>query len=269
MQKTAIIIPCYNEGARLSTNEFVDYAEVHENVDFVIVNDGSTDETKGIIETLCNRFQNRIFCLNLGVNQGKAEAVRQGFLKAMEMNFKNIGYWDADLATPLTAINALNKLLDLPGITIVLGARIKFLGRRITRTPSRHYLGRVFATFVSLILGIPVYDSQCGAKIFRNNPYLRRVFSMPFSGKWIFDVEILARYKILLSKKEDYALEDIAVEYPLESWTHVSGSKVTLFDFFLSSFELLKLFLYLHAPLIARQYVRKLLAEDIHSSERE
>ena len=79
-----------------------------------------------------------------------------------------------------------------PELVGVFGSRIRRLGAAITRDPLRHYFGRVFATLASMVLDLAVYDTQCGAKLFRVNDDLRRAFGH-VSLRWIFDVELLAR----------------------------------------------------------------------------
>ena len=242
MQKTAIIVPCYNESKRLNTEAFVRYAEKNKWVYFIFVNDGSADDTFEIINYMCGSNTEQMLCVDQKINVGKAEAVRQGFLKAMDLNFRYIGYWDADLATPLNAIDKLCTLLEGKGVIAAIGSRVKLLGYNINRKPLRHYLGRVFATFASLVLGLPIYDTQCGAKVFKNNSDLIKVFSTPFMVKWIFDVEILARFGTILHNKGMGSLENYAIEYPLKEWTHIDGSKVKAIDFFKGASELLKIY---------------------------
>ncbi len=99
--------------------------------------------------------------------------------------------------------------------------------RRIVRRASRHYFGRVFATAASTVLALPVYDTQCGAKLLRNTPLCRSLFAQPFGSRWIFDVELLARY---LKAKEKAGPLGV-YELPLDEWTDVDGSKVRAKDF--------------------------------------
>jgi len=102
-------------------------------------------------------------------------------------------------------------------------------------------VGRVFATCASLAIGLPVYDTQCGAKIFRNTERLRQVFRIPFRVKWTFDVEILARFLLLERVFGGPRTRDRFVEYPLERWDDMPGSKLRGRDFFVSAWEILKI----------------------------
>ncbi len=260
--KTAIVIPCYNESARLKLEEFENYLRDKTNIFFIFVNDGSTDNTLEIIDQLRSFAPRQVFCKSLEQNKGKAEAVRQGFLMAIDMGFANIGYWDADLSTPLNLIDRLIEKLEKDLITIVMGSRIRILGCNINRRAARHYLGRVFATFASLILDLYVYDTQCGAKIFQNNAELKTVFARPFLVNWIFDVEILARFKVIRKLNDSNLLQNTTLEYPLDEWTDIGGSKVKFMDFFKAIQELTKIFLVLHFPIIKNKYMKKFHSED-------
>jgi dolichyl-phosphate beta-glucosyltransferase len=90
----------------------------------------------------------------------------------------------------------------------------------------RHYLGRVFASAASLALGIQVYDTQCGGKVFRSSPALRAALSRPFISRWAFDVELLGRL-LFPHSGTSISVNDI-VEHPLRVWRHTPGSKLTL-----------------------------------------
>ena len=103
-------------------------------------------------------------------------------------------YWDADLSTPLRAIQDFVDVLDRnPACDVLLGSRVKLIGRATTRRAIRHYPGRVFATAVSLTLRLPVYDTQCSAKLFRATPEIIGLFAEPLVSRWTFDVELLVR----------------------------------------------------------------------------
>lgn len=260
MRKTAIIVPCYNEAKRLKPEEFQKYARQDRDVTFIFVNDCSTDNTRAVISGLCQSNQDQMLSVDLPRNRGKAETVRAGFLHAFALNFDFIGYWDADLATPLYEIDKFRDLLADRQIHMVLGSRIRLLNRRISRKPLRHYLGRIFATFASLVLGVAVYDTQCGAKIFRNTSALQKVFRQPFTVNWIFDVEILARFILLGQKTDMPSLEECAAEYPLEEWRDVPGSKINCLSFITAIQELIKIIWILRGP-GSRQTISRLLAE--------
>ncbi|MFZ5985800.1 MAG: glycosyltransferase [Bacillota bacterium] len=213
-KKVLLIIPCYNEEKRLDFRKFEGY-----NYHFLFVNDGSIDNTCEFIKT---NLKENMYALNLEKNSGKAEAVRQGMLHAKTLPIYDdldwIGFWDADLSTPLDEVQYFLAYSQLFSCNIdgIFGSRIYKLGSEIRRSFKRHYLGRLFASLVGIVLKIDSYDSQCGAKLFKKD-IIDQTFNHPFISKWIFDVEIILRLK-----------NKNILECPLRGWMDVKGSKVRI-----------------------------------------
>ena len=242
--RTVIVIPCFDEERRLRSQALLEFAQAHPEIDFTLVNDGSRDGTLALLEGLAKESRGRFRVIDQQPNLGKAEAVRRGMRSAFESGAAYAGFWDADLATPLDAIPEFVALLDARAdLDIVFGARVKLLGRSVERDALRHYIGRVFATAVSILLRLAIYDTQCGAKLFRVTPELREVFDRPFESRWIFDVEILARLIALRRARGGPALETTIYELPLREWRDVAGSKLALGDFPRAALELARIFL--------------------------
>jgi dolichyl-phosphate beta-glucosyltransferase len=239
MSKICVVIPCYNEYNRLKEDSFLDFIRSN-GVDFdlLFVNDGSTDQTLQKLEAISKQNPASIFSLNLEKNGGKAEAVRQGFLYAnTQSNYWAIAYFDADLATPLAELIVLKKILnENASVKMVLCSRIKRLGAFIDRKRKRHILGRVFSTFASIILKLPIYDTQCGAKIIHSS-VIDEVFKEKFITNWLFDIEIIAR----LRNKYPEKILDIMIEYPITRWEDVSGSKLKMQHMLKVPLDLLKI----------------------------
>ncbi|HTO72070.1 MAG TPA: glycosyltransferase [Myxococcota bacterium] len=236
MGETQLVVPCFNEASRLPGDAFRAFCARTPSVDFLFVNDGSTDATLERLRELERELPGRVGVLDLERNGGKAEAVRRGMCTAFKSSAEHVGYWDADLATPLDEIPRFTSLLAArPHVELVMGARVQLLGRRVRRSPVRHYLGRVFATAVSQVLHLPVYDTQCGAKLLRNRPELAVLFEAPFCVNWTFDVELLARF--LAAGRGAGAL----YELPLECWEDVAGSRVRATDFFVAFVEVARI----------------------------
>lgn len=227
-----IVVPCYNEATRLDISAFVRFLQANVEISIVFVNDGSSDRTLTMLKQIRDQVVGQVEVIDKKTNTGKAEAVRSGILHALSKpEVAYVGYWDADLATPLSAVN---EMLDIfarrPEIEVIIGSRVRLLGRRIERRLMRHYLGRVFATFASLVLQLPVYDTQCGAKLFRVSPQLTRMLQEPFQSRWIFDVELIARF-VKSHSSGSKRMEDLIYELPLDCWIDVPGSKLRIIDF--------------------------------------
>jgi len=244
MSESIIVIPCYNEADRLDVAAFELFARAHSEVRFLFVNDGSADDTERVLRELCSKAPGRMEAISLEHNSGKAEAVRRGMIRAFETSPPGaaVGFWDADLATPLDDILAFRDILERnPAILAVFGARVNLLGRSVRRKLMRHYIGRVFATAATAVLRIPIYDTQCGAKMFRPTDVVRGLFVERFVSSWIFDVEIIARLRNALAGAAGPTAVDVIYEHPLMVWRDVAGSKLRARHFITVGIDLVRI----------------------------
>lgn len=229
-----LVIPCFNEAPRLRTRveRFSAWLEARPESWLVFVDDGSDDQTAREVQNLVDRHPHARLVI-LEQNFGKGEAVRAGMRHALQhADCAFFGYWDADLATPLEQVERLLLPLRLdPSVQLTMGCRLASLGRRIERSQWRHYAGRLLATGIAHVLGLPVYDSQCGAKLFRRSENLAELWNEPFASRWLFDVELLARL-MRCHPDIDFHFHRLVLEVPLDRWTDIPGSKVTARDFF-------------------------------------
>ena len=233
--QSCLIIPCHNEAHRLDRKAVEAFIQSTPTIDLMLVDDGSVDSTAEVLQALKATTNDRLHVLCLASNQGKAEAVRAGMQAALALHrFDVVGFCDADLATPLSEMVRLTEVLDEQDADIAFGCRLLRLGADIHRSKTRHYLGRFFATVVSSILGLPLYDTQCGAKVFRVS-IACEIFRAEFSSRWFFDVELLARYRQTYGRE---ATLRKVIEIPLRTWIDQPGSKLALWDFLMAPFEL-------------------------------
>ena len=225
MPEVCVVVPCYNEARRLRGADYIAFLDAHPWATLCFVDDGSRDATRAMLSALRDERPGRILVLELTPNGGKAEAVRAGVRHACSQgHWPILGYWDADLSTPLSEVARL--LEPFPGdanLQLALGSRVKRLGSQIERRVARHVLGRLFAACASAVLGLSVYDSQCGAKLFRRE-MVPVFFGDPFLTRWLFDLEILVRLRNTVGIKAMHS----AREVPLNEWREVGGSKLGL-----------------------------------------
>lgn len=229
---TTVVVPCYNEAGRL----VVEHLErlVVAGASVVLVNDGSTDSTGELLDRIASDHP-EISVLHLATNSGKAEAVRRGMLTALELGASVVGYADADMSTPPQELLRLAAVLrDEPSMDVVLGSRVSLLGRKVDRSVMRHYSGRVFATAAGAVLRLRVYDTQCGAKFFRDVPGVRAALAAPFHSRWSFDVELIGRLAAGPSAIDTARFREV----PLREWHDVAGSKLTFVGSVRSGLEL-------------------------------
>ncbi len=222
-----ICVPCFNESNRLSLflNQIQELSNLNtfqdHSIDFTFLNDGSLHDESQKMNSIITTFKSTRFnisMINFDSNRGKGAVLRDGFQVAINKNcYDIIGFMDGDGATGALELQNLilnfekNKDLDL-----VIGSRWKALGYKVERTLKRHLMGRIFATLLSVIFDIPVYDSQCGAKLFKATVLNNKLLTYCYDNKWLFDTQLLIT--LYLSKKK-------IIEQPV-NWKDQPGSKV-------------------------------------------
>jgi glycosyltransferase involved in cell wall biosynthesis len=237
MPDVCLVIPCFNEGRRLPVDAFTAFLGKPDCPSTVcFVNDGSSDDTPAVLARVKAIAPDVVDVVTLDSNRGKAEAVRYGMLHALSTGrYSVVGYWDADLATPLTEVARFVEVMHRnPHCEFALGSRVKRLGALVDRRGSRHVVGRMFATMTSVLLDLPVYDSQCGAKLLRAG-VASQLFAEPFHTRWLFDIELLVRLRALKPGLGS------AIEVPLTEWHDVGGSKLGVAWMVRSPIDLLRI----------------------------
>ena len=223
MVDATIVIPCFNERRRLPPYlaTLCKRFERDPNVTLVVVDDGSdAGELEGVsdaIEELRRGGARQLRLVRLEKNQGKGAALQSGFLGA---STTFVGFVDADGSVDADdCALVLSTIAADPDLDAAIASRVKMLGRTIVRRNSRHALGRLFATVLTKLFQLPVYDSQCGCKFFRREKVLSLLAAIE-SKRWLWDTELL----ILLHRRGG-RIREIPV-----SWHETSGSKLSLWN---------------------------------------
>ena len=238
MVHTAIIIPCYNEASRFPVNRYVSFVKKKFAASIYFVNDGSSDNTDSVLEDLRIKFPKHISIINQEKNEGKAAAIRLGMISALKNNkLERFAFLDADLSTSIEECILLSEKVTNE-TSFVFGSRIKKLDNNIQRKTHRFIIGRIIATFISKMLRLPIYDSQCGCKIF-SREWATFIFNEAFLTRWLFDVEIFYR---LINHFGRTKIQTKILEVPLSAWIDSENSKVSLFYGIKVWFDLLKIY---------------------------
>jgi dolichol-phosphate mannosyltransferase len=178
------VMPAYNEEEVLPTAlaEAVEALEVIcDNWEIVVVDDGSTDRTPGILREWSGR-EPRIRVVTQEKNSGYTKALARGFDSC---RYDPIFYTDADAQFDLKEIARLYERLE--GVDMVAGYRV---GRQ--DPPIRHLTSAVYNRLQGWLLGVRVRDVNCAFKLFRASFFEKVRVS---SDGFLIDAELYARAK--------------------------------------------------------------------------
>lgn len=212
----SVVIPAYNEEKRIvKTLKEIDayFGKNNYSYEIIVVNDGSTDDTRKIVNDLQKTIKNLVI-INNEKNKGKGFVVRQGLLIG---SGKYRIFTDADNAT---SIDQLEKLLPFAkDFDVVIASRA--IEGSVISVPQPFYrriLGNIFRSLVRIIAGLKnIKDSQCGFKLLTDKSAEIILPKCSINGL-SFDVEIL-----VLAQKMGYKIKEVPVV-----WVDDPHSKVTL-----------------------------------------
>jgi glycosyltransferase involved in cell wall biosynthesis len=210
----SIVIPAYNEGARLGATLEKVLAYVHAqgwDAEVIVVNDGSRDNTAEIVRAFAAKNSTLRLIENPG-NRGKGYSVRNGMLNARG---RIVLFSDADLSSPIEEAPKLFQALDA-GADVAIGSRWLRAETQTQRQPlHRQLFGRVFNLLLRVTLGLPFKDTQCGFKAFKQSA-VRAIFPLQKIERWGFDPEIL-----FLVRKFGFKVQEVSV-----AWGHSGGTRI-------------------------------------------
>ncbi|MGA9544306.1 MAG: dolichyl-phosphate beta-glucosyltransferase [Candidatus Sulfotelmatobacter sp.] len=212
----SIVIPAYNEGARLGATleKVLGYLRAQgwsAEAEVIVVNDGSRDNTADLVRGFADRDPMLRLVENPG-NRGKGYAVRNGMLNARG---EVVVFSDADLSSPIEEMPKLLAALA-GGADIAIGSRwlrVELQTRR--QSLHRQLFGRVFNLLLRIILGLQFKDTQCGFKAFTRRA-AQTIFPMERIERWGFDPEIL-----FLARKFGFRVEEVPV-----LWGHSGDTRI-------------------------------------------
>lgn len=191
-----------------------------------VVNDGSTDGTKQIVEEFA-RTHSGFSLLDSQPNRGKGYVVRKGML---EVEGELLLFSDADLAAPIEEVEKLLPMMESHDIAI--GSRPLKDSKLERHQPLyREILGRSANLMIQLFAIKGIHDTQCGFKLFKNS-VAKDVFGRCKLNGFSFDFESL-----MVAHDLEYSIAEVPIR-----WSHQDGSKVKLWrDVPKSLYDLVKL----------------------------
>jgi dolichyl-phosphate beta-glucosyltransferase len=213
----SIVIPAYNEESKIirdleAAKAFLTKQTYSSEV--IIVNDGSQDQTKQVVEAAIPGLSTDKITFRLcsyEANRGKGYAVRYGVLHAKA---ENVAFVDAGLCVPYDCLErGLQKIED--------GADYAIASRRLPQTqikeeqPLYRKVGsQVFWCVVQGIMRVKVSDTQCGFKVYTARA-AKKIFSVLKTDGFMFDIEAL-----IVAEK----LGLTPAEFPVE-WSNDSDTR--------------------------------------------
>jgi dolichyl-phosphate beta-glucosyltransferase len=210
----SIVIPAYNEAARLGAtlDRVLAYVSLQGwDAEIIVVNDGSRDNTAGIVRDRM-KIDRRLRLIENPGNHGKGYSVRNGMTHA---SGDILLFSDADLSSPIEEAHRLFEAIE-GGADMAIGSRwLKKEMQTQRQSLGRQLMGRIFNLVPRLVLGLNYKDTQCGFKAFTRRA-AQGIFPRTRIDGWGFDPELL-----YLARKLGLRVQEVAI-----TWAHSEGTRI-------------------------------------------
>ena len=186
--EVSLVIPAYNESAIVLDTiraASAKLAELTEDYEVLIVNDGSTDGMAALVRGCGDP---RVRLEGYAPNHGKGRAVRTGMLAARG---DVVLCTDADLAYGVDVFAVILDRFRAGDAGLVIGSRRLGGEGYKNYPPLRILMSKCFGLLSHMISGLP-YDTQCGIKGYRREA-AEQIFSRCTTDGFSFDFEVLMR----------------------------------------------------------------------------
>ncbi|GGK26878.1 glycosyltransferase family 2 protein [Aliivibrio fischeri] len=252
--RPCFLIPCYNHGKTIPAvvESLMSYG-----YPMIIVDDGSENETKRILEEVTQQHES-ITLITLAENQGKGGAVIAGIEKAYQQSYSHAIQIDADGQHDLEALPKLIAESQEHPTALISGQPIYD-----ESVPKSRLYGR-YATHIWVwieTLSFAIKDSMCGFRSYPIGPTINVLERAVIGRRMDFDTEIMVR---MYWNETDIRFINTRVIYPEDGISHFDA----LWDNVKISWMHTKLFFGM-LPRIPSLLKRKPVQEDHWSSHAE
>jgi glycosyltransferase involved in cell wall biosynthesis len=241
--KMAMVVPCYNEEKRFKLESWNELISATNEVEWIFVNDGSTDNTKKLLEEI--KKYSSASVIHLPINAGKAEALRIGFIEAISKNCQVMGMIDADDSFKIEEVLKYIKRFQVQSEWISFGEYYAaiFMARNTTFKGllESRILGRLIGLTISKMnrMAWPQLpkDTQCGFKFFKRNESFVSAMNQPFLQPWFFEIELLIRCSTGTSA--NLHIREVSLDFS----ANVEGSKTNRLNLLSTGKQVIMIFL--------------------------
>lgn len=178
--KVLLIVPAYNEQDSITDtiNCLESYkSKVSYQLDYIIINDGSTDKTKDILK------KERLSHINLLMNLGIGGAVQTGFKFALKNNYDIAVQFDGDGQHDINSLDNLLMPIIHNQADMVVGSRFIIPKNSKFQTSFMRRLGNKIISFcIKLVTGKKIYDTTSGFRAI--NFKIIKLFAARYPSKY-------------------------------------------------------------------------------------